>query len=132
MRIGFRWPAVSGPASVTDAHGSRDGLATQHGFEIAQFAFTAANLHMAAVQNPKTSRIVTAIFEFSQALENKGRCFACADIADDAAHLFFVSFHLFPFLFSPAFAQLLLTRIEHHRAGGNVVPHRASSGDVNV
>src|ERR1044071_3671659 len=94
MRIGFRWASVGGPTRMTDAHRARDRLAAQHRFEIAQFAFAAANRDMAVVQNRNTGGIVTAIFQFSQALENEGRCFACADVADDAAHYF-----LLPFIF---------------------------------
>ena len=49
MRIGFRRPAVGGPTSMTNAHRTRDGLAPEHRFEIAQFAFAAANRDMPSV-----------------------------------------------------------------------------------
>src|SRR5579864_930933 len=87
MRIFFGRAAMSGPACVADAVGALDRLEADHFFQIAQLAFSAADLKPLPVAgNGNASRIVAPIFQAPQSLEDDGNHTFLADVADDAAH----------------------------------------------
>jgi hypothetical protein len=52
---------------------------------------------MAIVQNGDPGGIITPVLELSQALQDQRRRISFADIADNAAHYFFVPFMLLRF-----------------------------------
>ena len=90
MRVGvfFRGAAMRGPARVSDAiqavkRGLGDGL-----FEVAQLSRGAPNLHFAVLlDDGNAGRIVAAILEPPQTVQNQRHDFLRSDIPDDPAHV---------------------------------------------
>ncbi len=89
MRVGifFGGTAVRGPAGVPDAVGAIDGRFANYFFEIAQLAGGAANFQLAReVDHRDSRRVVAAILELAQALEDYGHNLLRADVADNSTH----------------------------------------------
>ena len=87
VRVLFGGTAVRGPAGVADAVGAIHGIGTDGFFEIAQFAGGAANGELiVAVEDRDAGRIVAAIFQSPQAIEDDGDRFTRSEITDYSAH----------------------------------------------
>src|ERR1700719_860225 len=87
MRVLFGGAAVSGPAGMADAVGSVERLEADDFFEVAQLAFGAADLQaftIAADCDP--SRVVAAIFQTPQPVDNYGHHTLLTYISNDATH----------------------------------------------
>ena len=86
MRVGRGRRAVSGPAGVADAERARRHdsveLLLQHG----ELAGRLHDLEAVAVHHRDARRVVAAVLEPAQPLEQQSRRLAGADVADDAAH----------------------------------------------
>ena len=78
--------AVGRPARVADADGAGQRLDAEPRLEIHQLAFGAAALDVAVVQGGDAGRVVAAIFQPLQRLDQQGRDGRFADDSDDAAH----------------------------------------------
>ena len=88
MRVLFGGPAVRRPARVADAVGPVHRIHADRVFQVAQFARRAAHRQMiVAVQDRDPGRVVTAVFEPAQAIQNDGDCSSVPDIADNATHI---------------------------------------------
>src|SRR5436190_6592458 len=90
VEIDFARPSVRGPARVADS--AFDGAVGGIGlpdlfFQRSDPADRTDDLGMPFVDNGDTTRIVTAVFEPFQAIEQHPRHFPVADIADDSAHV---------------------------------------------
>ncbi len=89
MRVSvlFRGTSVRGPASVADAVGAVERLQADDFFQVAQLAFGAANLQAAAIAGHRDSgRVVAAILQPTQAINDDRHYALFADITDNSAH----------------------------------------------
>src|SRR5712692_5259378 len=87
MGVLFGGAAVGGPAGVSDAVGAVERLEADHFFEVPQLAFGAADLQAFAVSGDRDSRrVVAAILQLSEALNDDGDDLLLAHISHDAAH----------------------------------------------
>jgi hypothetical protein len=87
MRVFFGGAAVRGPAGVSDAVGAVERLEADHFFQIAQLAFGAADFKPRAVSGHGDSgRVVAAILQLSQALNDDGDDLLLTHISHNAAH----------------------------------------------
>ena len=90
MRMGvlFSGAAVGGPAGVADAEGAVEGMFAQDFFQVVQLAGGAAHLEKSAVgaADGDAGRVVAAVFEAPQPLDDDGNDLLSADVADDSAH----------------------------------------------
>src|SRR5258708_24799326 len=89
MGILFRRTSVRGPARVTDAPTAFQRLHTDHFFKIAQLAFSPPNLDgpataIAAHSDP--GRVIPAIFQRSEPVNNDGNNTFLAYVTYDSAH----------------------------------------------
>src|ERR1700685_2686010 len=90
MRMGvlFCGPAMRGPAGVSDAERAVQRILAQDLFQVGQLARSATHLkHRAGrAADGDARRIVTAVFQTPQSLNDDGNYFLFADITDDSAH----------------------------------------------
>src|SRR5215469_17519568 len=89
MRMGvfFRGASVSGPAGVADAVGAVERFEANGFFEIAKLAFGAANFKAVAVAgHSDTGRVIAAILQPAQAIDDDGHDALFANVSDDTAH----------------------------------------------
>ncbi len=87
MRVFFRGAAVSGPARVADAVDAVERRDANRFFEIAELARGAANFHFAVIAyHGDAGRVVAAIFEAPEPVENQRHNPLRPDIADNSAH----------------------------------------------
>ena len=78
---------MRGPAGVADAVGAVERLEADGFFQVAQFAFGAADLQALAVAGDRDSgRIIAAVFQPPQAIEDDRHDLLLADIANNATH----------------------------------------------
>ena len=84
----FGGAAVGGPAGVADAEGAVEGMVAQDFFEIAELAGGAADFEESGVgaADGDAGRVVAAVFEAAQALDDDGDDFLTADVANNSAH----------------------------------------------
>ncbi len=90
MRVGvlFRRAAMGCPAGVADAIGAVDGIEADGFFQVAQFAFGAANLQPLAVARHRDSgRIVAAVLQLLQPVQNDRNHPLLTYITNNSAHL---------------------------------------------
>ena len=80
------WPAVGGPARVSHAPLAGERLPGQALGQIAELAGRAPALQHASGHDRDARRVVTAVLEAAQAVENYGDGVAPADVPHDAAH----------------------------------------------
>src|SRR5215469_6151466 len=87
VRVFLRWTPVCCPTRVAYAVGAvKRGLLNRF-LEVAEFSGSAPNFKFAVCPNHgDAGRIVTAIFQFAQALDNDRNNFLRADVADNTAH----------------------------------------------
>ena len=89
MRMGilFGGAAMGGPAGVSDTVSAIERLEADDFFEIAQLAFGAPNLQALAVAGDRdSSRVVAAILQPPQALDDDRDHFFLPHVSDNAAH----------------------------------------------
>src|SRR6266446_4125719 len=87
MRVFFGGAAMRGPAGVADSISAFDGGFLQDLFEIAQFSRRAANFQLAVLRYDGDSRrVIPAIFQLAQALDDDGNNLFWPDITDNSAH----------------------------------------------
>src|SRR5205085_11016836 len=78
--------AMRRPARVADADRAVDGLPFEPDREVAELALGAAPLDAAVDQRRNPGRIIAAVFEAAQSLDQLGRDRFSRDDPDDAAH----------------------------------------------
>src|SRR5690606_4444279 len=88
VRVGvlLRRTAVGRPARVADAELTVDRLAAQHFLELRQLAGAAADVHGAVAYDRDAGRVVAAILQPPQALDEDGNERLVTQVSDDAAH----------------------------------------------
>ena len=87
MGVLFRRTAVRGPAGVADAVGAVERLQADDLFQVAQLALGAAHLQAFAVAGDgDAGRVIAAILQPPQAVDDDGNDLLLAYITDDAAH----------------------------------------------
>ena len=87
VRVLFAGTAVRGPAGVADAVGAVDGVVADYLFQVAQFAFGAANLQaVVSAGNGDSRRVVAAILKAAQAINNDRNNLFLADVSNNSAH----------------------------------------------
>ena len=79
--------AVRGPAGVADADAAGQRVGLQQRFQIGQLALGAAALDPAIHQGGDAGRVIAAIFQPTQSLDQRRGDLALANDADDAAHV---------------------------------------------
>jgi len=80
---------MRGPPRMPDPIRAIDGVDSNGIFQVPQFAGGAANGELIVpIENRDTRRIVTAIFQAAQAIQNNGDSFPIADVAYDSAHIY--------------------------------------------
>ena len=84
--IGFAGRAMGGPAGVADANCAADGAPGDQTFELDELALGAAKLDQAVGERRETRRIVAAVFEAPQPVEDVWRRLIRAGDTDDSAH----------------------------------------------
>src|SRR6185369_9239151 len=92
MRIAFGRRTVRGPARVADAGDALQRLVVKQLGELGELAGTAPPVDVPVIQGGDACRIVTAIFQPLQGVENKRRNLTCSCDADNSAHYVFLSF----------------------------------------
>jgi|GEM_PF-4369728 len=72
VRVGIdlRWPPVGRPAGVADATGAGCRLVLENLFQIDQLPFGAADLRLTAVEGADPGRVIAAVFQSPQAVDN--------------------------------------------------------------
>ena len=87
VSIFFSGTAVGGPAGMADSIGSIERLEADNFFEVAEFAFGAADLQAVTIAaNRDTGGVITAIFEPPQTIQNDRYNPLLANISDNSAH----------------------------------------------
>src|SRR5205807_2717239 len=89
MGVALRWLAVRCPARMADADRARQRLAPKTRLEVHELAFGAPALDMAVDQGGDAGRVVAAILQAPQRLDQQGSDWCLADDSDNAAHVSF-------------------------------------------
>ena len=89
MGVALGGLAVGRPARVADADRARQRLAAEPRLEVHKLALGAPALDVAVDQGGDAGRIVAAIFQALQRLDQQGGDRRLADDSDDAAHVRF-------------------------------------------
>ena len=91
VRVLFGGPAMRGPSCVPEAVLAVDRVGVDDGLEPRQLTRAAPQLNLAIAHQRYARRIVTAVFEPPQSVDEHGQDRPGADVADDAAHALVVS-----------------------------------------
>ena len=83
----FRRPAMRGPACVPDPVFTVERVDGEDVLEARQLARAATQLDVAVLDDCDTSRVVAAVLEPPQSVDEDWKNFLVADVADDAAHM---------------------------------------------
>ena len=86
VRVGVGRRTVGRPARVADADVCLYGILHQRALEVHDLARAAADLEPAAVEDGETGRVVPAVFEPLETLDQKWRGVFLTHITDDPAH----------------------------------------------
>src|SRR5687768_92925 len=87
VRVLFSGPSVRGPTRVTDAVSAVEWTETNRLFEIAQLAFSAANFQLVTfVHHGNAGRVVTAILELAQAVDDQRHHLFVPYITNNSTH----------------------------------------------
>src|SRR5208282_5001714 len=87
MSIFFSGTAVRGPTGMADAITAFKRLDADDFFQVAQLALGAAHLQLVAIAgNGDSGRVIPAVFETPQTINNDGNHFLLADVANNATH----------------------------------------------
>ena len=87
VRVGVGGLAVRGPARVGDADVAGGGVSLDEVGQRLDAALALARLDLAAVDGGQPGRVIAAVFEPAQAVEQDRGGGGFADVADDAAHI---------------------------------------------
>src|SRR5580658_1921010 len=96
MRVRLARATMGGPARVSDAGRPREGAFLGRGFEMGELAHRAHDFDPGIAGTPRRSRsvdvnreacrVVAAVLERTQAVDQYGNAIFRADVADDSAH----------------------------------------------
>ena len=88
VRVGIliRHAAMGGPAGVADAHGALRRLGQQEIGQVGNAAHALAHLHRPTLDGGDTRRVVAAVFEPPQPIQEDGSRLGLSDISNDSAH----------------------------------------------
>ncbi len=86
MGVVFGGRAVRRPPGVADADGAADGVAFELGAQIDELADIAAQRNGAVIRDSDPRRVVAAIFQALQPVDDQGGGVARTDITDNTAH----------------------------------------------
>ena len=98
MGIPIRWLSVRRPAGMPDADVSGERMRLQCGFQICQTTFFLFDRDRTFVIDGDASRIIAAIFEASQPIDQKTGRFAAAHITYNTTHTVFLLAYFFGML----------------------------------
>jgi len=89
VRVGvlLRRPAVRRPAGVADAELAGDRLGADGVLEARELAGAPPHVNRAVAHDGHAGRVVTAVLEATQPVDEDGHHGFRADVADDAAHV---------------------------------------------
>ena len=87
MRVGLVGHAMGRPARVADADRAVERLVLQPAFEVDELAFGAAAGKFAALDGGDAGRVIAAIFEPLQRIDDERRDRRVADNPNDSAHV---------------------------------------------
>ena len=91
MRVLFGGPAVRGPSCVAQAVLAVDRVGGEDLLEPRQLARASPHVETAVAHQRDAGRVVAAVFEPPQAVDQDGQDGPGADVADDAAHALVIS-----------------------------------------
>ena len=77
---------MGGPAGVADAHVPMHGVASEYFGEARQFAHTATDVESAGVVDGNPSRVIAAIFQARQPIDNQRGRLTRPDISHNSTH----------------------------------------------
>src|SRR6185437_16226192 len=86
VRVAFVWPAVRRPARVRDPDGAVDRVAVHDALEHRDLALGLSRLEAVAVAHRDARRIVAAILEALEALDQQAGGAAWSNVPDNSAH----------------------------------------------
>ena len=87
MRVFFGGTAVRGPARMADAIGAVERTQPNRFFEVAQLAFSAADLEFVIlVDDGDARRVVAAIFELPQTIDDQRHYLFVSDVTNNSTH----------------------------------------------
>src|SRR4051812_18525416 len=86
VRVGFARPTMRGPARVSDAGRAVELLAFDGARQVVELAHRAHKTQATPVVHRQTRRIVAAVFQLAQPLEQNGSCPIRTNVANDSAH----------------------------------------------
>ncbi len=86
MRVHLGWLPVGGPAGMADADGPPWRLLLQNSLELSELADATSDLDAATAQQCETGRVVAAVLEAPQSLEDNARRILLADVSYDSTH----------------------------------------------
>ena len=86
MRVAFGRPAVGRPAGMADADGAGERLAREPRFEIAQLALGAPAGELSVLQRGDAGRVVAAVFEPLERVDERARDRLTSENAHNSAH----------------------------------------------
>ena len=79
--------AMRGPTGVTNANAAFDRCGADFAFEVVELAFGTADIDHVAVKDRDACRVVAAVLEPTQPVDQDVRCISFApDIANDSTH----------------------------------------------
>ena len=84
--VRFARPPVRGPARVTDPRGAAEGVLAERGVEVAELPDGANDLDASARVDREARRVVAAVFEATEPLDEQRGALLRADVANDSAH----------------------------------------------
>src|SRR5258705_8272861 len=86
MRIGVRWPPVSGPPGVADADCSAGTVRGQQALEFDDLADALPDFESPSEDRGDSGRVIAAVLKPSKACQDEGNGFLVAGVADDSTH----------------------------------------------
>ena len=131
MGVLFGRPAVRRPARVADAVVAGERMFGDDVFELRQLARAAPELDRTVVDHGHAGRVVAAIFEPAQAVDEDRHDVLRADVTDDSAHIYW-SFFFFLRSAAPAFDVPLLAGADRQGAGRDVLADGRAAADIRA
>src|SRR5690606_40075752 len=87
VRVGFGDAAVRGPAGVADADLGGAALGLRGAFHLRHAPGPAHAVHATVAQHGDAGRVIAAVFQALEALDQDGNHIAVRDGADNSAHI---------------------------------------------
>ena len=138
VRVLLGRPAVRRPARVADAVVAGERVGADDLLEVRQLAGAAAQVDRAVADDRDAGRVVAAVLEPPQPVDEDGHDVLRSDVADDSAHdglspdSFRTLLRLRRLLLDPALDVALLAGADRERAGGHVLADRRAGADVRA